>query len=59
MKKSQNIPQAASSAQPHDDEPIGIVISSGERREPEPRFAAYVWGPVPCTEIADDAVAVA
>ncbi len=30
-----------------DEEPIGIVISSGSRAEAEPRFAAYVWGPVP------------
>ena len=41
------------------DEPIGIVISSGERREPEPRFAAYVWGPVPGVDSADEVVAVA
>lgn len=30
-----------------DEEPIGIVISSGSRSESEPRFSAYVWGPVP------------
>ena len=30
-----------------DEEPIGIVISSGSRAEAEPRFRAYVWGPVP------------
>ncbi len=29
------------------DEPIGIVISSGSRSEASPRFSAYVWGPVP------------
>jgi hypothetical protein len=28
-------------------EPIGIVISSGSRSEATPRFWAYVWGPVP------------
>jgi hypothetical protein len=28
-------------------EPIGIVISNGSRAEVTPRFAAYVWGPVP------------
>jgi hypothetical protein len=28
-------------------EPIGIVISSGDRTEPTPRFSAYIWGPVP------------
>ncbi len=30
-----------------DEEPIGIIISSGSRAEAEPRFSAYVWGPVP------------
>lgn len=30
-----------------DEEPIGIIISSGSRAEAEPRFRAYVWGPVP------------
>ncbi|MFZ9899761.1 MAG: hypothetical protein ACO3F5_10030 [Gemmatimonadaceae bacterium] len=29
------------------DEPIGIIISTGLAPEPAPRFAAYVWGPVP------------
>jgi hypothetical protein len=28
-------------------EPIGIIISSGSRSEATPRFWAYVWGPVP------------
>lgn len=28
-------------------EPVGIVISSGDRREPVPTFSAYVWGPAP------------
>jgi hypothetical protein len=35
-------------------EPIGIVIANGERREVAPRFAAYVWGPAP-TDDADEA----
>lgn len=30
-----------------DDEPMGIVISGGNRAEATPRFSAYVWGPVP------------
>ena len=30
-----------------DEEPIGIIISSGNRTEAQPRFSAYVWGPVP------------
>ena len=30
-----------------DDEPLGIIISRGSRAEEVPRFAAYVWGPVP------------
>jgi hypothetical protein len=40
-------------------EPIGIVISRGTRNEDAPRFAAYVWGPVPDAETSDDLVAVA
>jgi hypothetical protein len=40
-------------------EPIGIVISRGSRTEEAPRFSAYVWGPVPELEAAEDLVAVA
>ena len=29
------------------DEPVGIVIASGVRGDVTPRFAAFVWGPVP------------
>jgi len=32
-------------------EPVGIVISNGARYADEPRFAAYVWGPVPEAEL--------
>jgi hypothetical protein len=32
-------------------EALGIIISRGDRREPEPRFAAFVWGPVPDLEL--------
>ena len=28
-------------------EPMGIVISRGDRAEPAPMFWAYVWGPAP------------
>ena len=28
-------------------EPIGIIISRGDRTEPTPAFSAYIWGPVP------------
>ncbi len=28
-------------------EPIGIVISNGERSEPVPVVLEYVWGPAP------------
>jgi len=28
-------------------EPIGIVIADGSIPAAEPRFLAYVWGPVP------------
>jgi hypothetical protein len=30
-----------------DDEPVGIVISSGIRFERAPQVSAYVWGPAP------------
>jgi hypothetical protein len=40
-------------------EPIGIVISSGSRDEDAPKFAAYVWGPVPEAELNDSLIAVA
>jgi len=28
-------------------EPLGIIISQGDKREPTPIFSAYIWGPVP------------
>lgn len=31
-------------------EPIGIVIADGGLPTAEPRFLAYVWGPVPDLE---------
>jgi hypothetical protein len=40
-------------------EPVGIVISNGTRHEEVPRFAAYVWGPVPEAELGAELVAVA
>lgn len=40
-------------------EPIGIVISSGTPDVAAPRFAAYVWGPVPEEEEQEAMVAVA
>ena len=40
-------------------EPVGIVISNGDRHEDTPRFAAYVWGPVPESELIDQLSAVA
>ncbi len=33
-----------------DEEPMGIIISGGNRTEDTPRFSAYVWGPVPVNE---------
>ena len=30
-----------------EEEPVGIVISSGSRAEKAPRLVAYVWGPAP------------
>lgn len=32
-----------------EQEPMGIVISRGSRREQIPLVSAYVWGPVPET----------
>ncbi len=29
------------------NEPLGIIISQGDTREPTPVFSAYIWGPVP------------
>jgi hypothetical protein len=28
-------------------EPMGIIISRGDKTEPTPVFSAYIWGPVP------------
>jgi hypothetical protein len=38
---------AARKAQPLPAEPLGIVISNGDREEPPPFFWAYVWSAVP------------
>ena len=35
------------SLKPDKYEPIGIVISRGERSEPVPVVLEYVWGPAP------------
>ncbi len=32
---------------PETDEPIGIIISPGNRTEQRPVFSAYIWGPAP------------
>lgn len=29
------------------EEPIGIIISRGDRAEARPVFSAYIWGPAP------------
>jgi hypothetical protein len=29
------------------DEPLGIIISRGDRTERRPIFSAYIWGPAP------------
>ena len=44
---------------PDSAEPVGIVISNGARHEDTPRFAAYVWGPVPETDRIEELSAVA
>ena len=41
-----------------EEEPVGIVISSGSRAEKAPRLLAYVWGPAPTdAEVAGEMVA--
>ena len=39
MKKVREVPER--------DEPIGIIISRGDRTEQRPVFSAYIWGPAP------------
>jgi hypothetical protein len=39
MKKVREAPQS--------EEPIGIIISRGDRTEQRPIFSAYIWGPAP------------
>jgi len=29
------------------NEPLGIIISRGDTREPTPVFSAYIWAPAP------------
>lgn len=29
------------------NEPLGIIISQGDKREPTPVFSAYIWAPAP------------
>ena len=39
MKKTREVPES--------QEPIGIIISRGDRTEARPIFSAYIWGPAP------------
>lgn len=39
MKKTRQAPEV--------EEPLGIIISRGDRSEQPPRFSAYIWGPAP------------
>jgi hypothetical protein len=39
-------------------EPLGIIISRGDKTEPTPVFSAYIWGPVP-EEVQDSATRAA
>jgi hypothetical protein len=32
-------------------EPLGIIISRGDKTEPTPVFSAYIWGPVPDSDL--------
>ena len=29
------------------NEPLGIIISQGDKREPTPVYSAYIWAPAP------------
>jgi len=42
-----------------EQEPIGIIISRGPRTEETPRLSAYIWGPVPGPEPAEQPRTVA
>jgi hypothetical protein len=33
------------------EEPVGIVIARGRTTDTPPRFAAFIWGPVPEAEL--------
>lgn len=39
------------------DEPVGIIISRGQRDEVAPRVSAYIWGPVPADDGAESKAA--
>lgn len=39
--------QPAAATTTMDAEPVGIVISRGDREQPVPAFWAYVWGAAP------------
>jgi hypothetical protein len=40
------------------EEPLGIIISRGDRKEQRPIFSAYIWGPAP-EPVADTTTKVA
>jgi hypothetical protein len=40
------------------EEPLGIIISRGDRTERRPIFSAYIWGPAP-EPVADTTTKVA
>jgi hypothetical protein len=43
---------------PEPQEPLGIIISRGDRAEARPIFSAYIWGPAP-EPVADATTKVA
>jgi hypothetical protein len=42
-----------------EQEPVGIVISSGSRAEAMPKLLAYVWGPAPEVEPSESGMVAA
>ncbi len=60
MKRTQSRAKAAQGPGTKSvEEPMGIVISSGSQGDDAPRFSAYVWGPVPETDVDAELIAVA
>jgi hypothetical protein len=47
LKKSESRMKKDHKEEIASSEPLGIIISRGDKTEPTPIFSAYIWGPVP------------